>query len=580
MSVAWQRKDISQNMNSPIDPIIEELDCLLLEWEIGSLSETGIQRLREILKSSLEARTHYAKSQLLTAAMSLESEAGLALATARETNAPRGDARTVNPASTTTGTAATSFSPWKRWAALAATILIGVLLGRVLIPGETDTVSDTLPGNVATDRPRGKREATAQGVAVLSRLVDIEWNDENVYEVGDALPPGRLAIKSGWAQVEFFCGATVVLEGPAEFELASSTLARIHAGRLRAQVPPAAIGFTIETNDMRVVDLGTEFGLMVSPEGANVHVFDGEVELHDQPSRDEGKTKQMLTAGQAVSRKANGDWAASDSDAEQFVSIEQLESQEIGRQKRRLLHWQAWSQKLREDPRLIAYYAFDDNGGWQRRLTSDIGNSPQLDGAIVGAGRLAGRWPGKGALEFKRSGDRVRVNIPGEFGSLTFACWTRIDSLDRWYNSLFLTDGYEQGEPHWQILDSGQLFFSTRFTKTKGKGPSHQPILSKPFWNPSLSGKWIHLATTYNVETQKVTHYLNGKMLSEGTIPDDLAVQTTRIGKASIGNWASPNKPDAHYAIRNLNGSIDEMTIFAAALTPEEILDFYENGKP
>ena len=66
----------------------------------------------------------------------------------------------------------------------------------------------------------------------------------------------------------------------------------------------------------------------------------------------------------------------------------------------------------------------------------------------------------------------VRVEILGEFDSLTFACWVKIDSLDRWYNSLFLTDHYNQGEPHWQILDTGQLFFSVRHKADDARGPA------------------------------------------------------------------------------------------------------------
>ena len=66
-----------------------------------------------------------------------------------------------------------------------------------------------------------------------------------------------------------------------------------------------------------------------------------------------------------------------------------------------------------------------------RKLRSSIvPRNRDLDGAIVGAKRVAGRWPNKGAIEFKRPGDRVRVDIPGEFESLTFACWVKIDSLD------------------------------------------------------------------------------------------------------------------------------------------------------
>ena len=95
-----------------------------------------------------------------------------------------------------------------------------------------------------------------------------------------------------------------------------------------------------------------------------------------------------------------------------------------------------------------------------------------------------------------------------------------------------------------------------------------------------MSGQWLQLATTYDVDQKQTTHYLNGLALSQETIPDVQLVSTTRIGKASIGNWSMPTKPDAAFAIRNLNGSIDEFTIFGAALSPEEILEIYENGKP
>ena len=168
---------------------------------------------------------------------------------------------------------------------------------------------------------------------------------------------------------------------------------------------------------------------------------------------------------------------------------------------------------------------------------------------------------------------------------MTFACWVKIDSLDRWYNSLFLTDNYNQGEPHWQILDTGQLFFSVRHKAddvdgTPIKGRTHQEVLSPSFWNPSLSGRWIHLATTYQSDVGKITHYLNGEVLHEEKIAEDLLVTTTRIGAASICNWSIPIKPDAEYAVRNLNGSMDEFMIFSAALDKKEISEIYENGKP
>lgn len=552
-------------------PLIEELDSLLMDWEAGTLDDVGVGRVREILKTNAEARSHFANTQVLTAALQLESGAGLSVGTT--------EGETVLLETDGTGTQTGSNAPrWVSVAVVAASLLACGLVGRSLLTSSPNGK----PNEVATvERPRGAVEATARGVALLTRLVNVSWSDEQTdFDVGDALSPGRISLKSGFAQIEFLCGATVVLEGPVELELTSSTHARIHHGRLRANVPPAAIGFTIEAADIKVVDLGTEFGMSVSDTGSDVHVFDGEVELHAAGLDDTQAEKKMLGAGQAISHSADGDYTPSQSDAEEFVGIERLESQAADQVKQRLENWRRSSQELRKDPRLIAYYSFDDIDGWQRRLKSDIPDTTRLDGAIVGAARLDGRWPGKSALEFKRPSDRVRVDIPGEYGSLTFACWAKIDSLDRWYNSLFLTDGYEQGEPHWQILDTGQLFFSARFTKEKGKGPSHQPILSPSFWNPSLSGKWIHLATTFDVSDNEVSHYLNGRLLSSELIPGKLAVKTTRIGKASIGNWASPIRPDAHYAIRNLNGSIDELAIFSVALTSDEVEKLYEVGKP
>ena len=73
--------------------------------------------------------------------------------------------------------------------------------------------------------------------------------------------------------------------------------------------------------------------------------------------------------------------------------------------------------------RLITYYAFHQDGDWLRRLKSSlVPGKGELDRAIVGAHRVAGRWASKDGLEFKRPGDRVRVQIQGEFTSLAFSC--------------------------------------------------------------------------------------------------------------------------------------------------------------
>ena len=551
----------------------EELDALLFDWEEGALDEAGLQTLRELLKSSALARDRFSQMQILNAALHLEGTAGLA--DASPASSGQRPAETTHCGSTTQKPRRSG-----RWLSAAA-LLIFALGGRLVwlefgSPKPPENITKNNPNTVGLDRDP-ENEATSQGVAMVTRLVDVDWgSDRQPVEVGEALPPGVLSIESGFAQIEFFCGATVVLEGPAELQLESMSRARVRSGRLRAQVPPAARGFSLEVEDMTVVDLGTEFALSVTDNGSNVQVFDGEVELHQSTGE-----KQSLTAGEAVVRSTEGVIEKTVAVPGEFLDISTLERRSREQRAARLEHWREWSQTFRRDPRLITYYAFDQNGGWKRKLNCTLAPTDhELDGAIVGARRTTGRWPGKRALEFKQPGDRVRVQIPGEFSSLTFACWVKIDSLDRWYNSLFLTDNYNQGEPHWQILDTGQLFFSVRARAEDAKGPPHKKVLSPPFWNPSLSGKWLHLATTYNVDQQLVTHYINGNKLYEEKIPEHQVVPTTRIGRATVGNWSSPMRPDAHFAIRNLNGSIDEFALFDAALTAEEIREMYENGKP
>jgi hypothetical protein len=558
------------------DDRFEELESLLLDWEDGTLDDAGVARVREILRTNEDARAHYVRLQMINAVLKCDDDAGLIAPTGHEPGSHAHQSVREQHVKDGLASVAASWRP-RRWMLAVAALVICVLTGRLIqleLAGRPVSSGQTVAD---TDHRDESDEATSQGVALVTRLVDVTWGeDQNPLEVGDALPPGRLALVSGYAQIEFFCGATVILEGPAELDLQSPLLARVRSGKLRVQVPPAARGFSLEIDDLKVVDLGTEFGLSVSPEGANVQVFDGEVELQ-QPGAD----KLRLTTGEALVRTADGAYEETEVTPDSFLDIATLESWAQGQRDDRYERWRVWSEEFRRDERLIAYYAFDQKDAWQRRLNSSLEPANrELDGAIVGAQRVPGRWPSKGSLEFKRPGDRVRVQIPGEYSSLTFSCWVKIDSLDRWYNSLFLTDNYNQGEPHWQILDTGQLFFSVRVKDDDNTGPEHRKVLSPPFWTPSLSGKWLHLATTFSVAEKRVTHYLNAEVLHTESIPDNQLVRTTRFGRSTIGNWSSPQRPDAHFAIRNLNGRIDEFAILAAALTANEIKEIYTNGKP
>ena len=133
-------------------------------------------------------------------------------------------------------------------------------------------------------------------VAALSGTEACKWGSGSLpTETGSRLLAGRLRLVEGLARISFADGAEVTLEGPADFELVSSSRCILHAGRLVAKVPTQAIGFTVDTATAVIKDLGTEFGVNAR-EGlsADVHVFDG---LVDVRHRSTGRVEHMRTGG-------------------------------------------------------------------------------------------------------------------------------------------------------------------------------------------------------------------------------------------------------------------------------------------
>ena len=110
-----------------------------------------------------------------------------------------------------------------------------------------------------------RKGTTSKAVAMLNRVVDAQWNQrDEAPRLGAPLEPGWLRLKSGLAQIVFYSGARVVIEGPTELQIISESEASCRSGRLTAEVPPQARGFRVDTPQMKVTDLGTSFGLDVA----------------------------------------------------------------------------------------------------------------------------------------------------------------------------------------------------------------------------------------------------------------------------------------------------------------------------
>ncbi|MEM1294155.1 MAG: LamG-like jellyroll fold domain-containing protein [Verrucomicrobiota bacterium] len=412
-------------------------------------------------------------------------------------------------------------------------------------------------------------EPVAMGFGVLAEQSDAVWADHRLRR-GDLLPQGLVKLKSGIAQLELFSGVTVILEGNAEFEVHSAMEMSVNSGKLRAIVPEPAQGFRVKTASGDLVDLGTEFAIDVTPEHADLHVFDGEIEWHPT-----SESVSRLIDGESMRWTADGERGDMLTDPEQFPGVADMRTHRSLRREQ----WARHSRELQQDSRLLAYFAPEPGQESSRSLIDK--SASRNNGVIVRAKTSENRWEApNSALDFSPMGSRVRLAISGEHEALTFYCWARIDSLDRWFNSLFLTDGHELQEPHWQIMNDGRLFFSVK-KQEGGKGRLDKHVAySPPIWTPALSGQWMQIATVYNGSAGTTTHYLNGEQISHDQLSSDMIVSKVRIGAASIGNWSEPMREDPHFAVRNLNGAIDEFAIFAAALSAQEIHELYQKGRP
>lgn len=127
-------------------------------------------------------------------------------------------------------------------------------------------------------RPAIPVNAIAQIVAIS----DAAWQpDAQVHHEADGLQKGAsLGLARGLIEIMFACGASVILEGPATFDITDGSTATLSRGRLVATLEKPTGPFSIHTPSAVVTDRGTQFGVEVDAAGkTEVRVFAGLVEL-------------------------------------------------------------------------------------------------------------------------------------------------------------------------------------------------------------------------------------------------------------------------------------------------------------
>ncbi len=554
----------------------------------SSATPEQFERLQVLLEQDPAVRTLFLDYSDLQAALMRrfgqpDEEAGdLPLASPDATLSP-----TATPVPTHRGGSA-----WSRIGfAMAATLLLiagslglrGVLFDisdqSRRLADTAPTVSDTASGESALAEDQ---RASLNGLAVLTHSVDVEWSDGSpTYAKGSPVPAGNLSIDSGLIQIEFYCGAVTVIEGPASFDLLTADRGFLRSGKFRARVPKQARGFTILTRSGDIEDLGTEFAIDMPSDDAlaEVHVLDGEVRFHPKEPNP-GKPPRHLLAGQALQfDDENTKLVAA---ANRFIGSAELESLARQQAKSWKQKWQTHRQELLADPALVALYGHSPEPRWSRMLRN---YAPKADddshGAIVGCSWVPGRWKGTKALRFRNASHRVCVNVPGEHRSLTLATWVAIDDFHPTNNiALIHPDLDQKSVIHWTIdrgVEGATLHFAESVVTWDPKRRQH--------YNSTRHGvsdkhrdQWIHLAMVYDADRRLVSHYSNGNLI--GTKPIE-KLNPLSIGIANLGNWPYRDwAKGTEFEVRNLNGRMDEFVILSRAMQDAEIAAMHRVGKP
>lgn len=538
------------------DKDVIELNELLDRLVEKNLSYDQKKRLENWLSESAEARKFYVS--YIDMSVSLGYYADEILADNENEEEPKGVRKIIH-----------FFQPW---IPLAALFLLGIYLYFTLpvpkfwLDEKTEAVAQTLfqDGEASTllERPT---------VAVLTRSVGLKWNSTTYQhpDNGSPIQSGEFSFAQGMAQLEFMQGATAILEGPMQTNLLHANGLSVKFGKLRAHVPKVAQGFTVDLPMGKVIDLGTDFGVEVHPEGsAEVYVYRGKVSYQGYDF-DGDRVARELSGGEAIYLDSFGVLTPLDMPSGNFAGSADLASRSLENAHRRRAAWLQKSKQIAAAPNTLLYYGFDGHDSWSRVLKDETKrDNGDGDGAVIGCNWTEGRWPGKGALQFAQDNDRVCLNINQSLKAATLVAWLRLDSLGQEGAPLVFSRPHIEGAVGWAVSSSGKLVLEI---KTSNLFEKYESAVA---FSADRLGKWVHLATSFDGDKKWINHFINGRSFSREKISQ---AKSITLKKGLLGHFhAFPNRnPNL-----SLKGSIDEFAIFDSAWEEDAIRELYEVGCP
>lgn len=496
-----------------------EFDLLVDRHLDGGLDPDGQDRLESLLKTDASLRARFwelARIHGQIAWVAQERHADLPANEAVVADRALRDSSTKIPQATSAQAQhrrprshlRTTPSIWRRLLPMALAAGIAVAAGLTWLTG------GPLPTMPVTDD------------AVIADLANVRWQSGTGPAVGEAVGNRQLLLESGLAQVRFASGATVILQGPASFVARSARGGHLDHGRLTARVPDSAKGFTVEADGVRVIDLGTEFGLAVGAKArreGEIAVFDGMVQV--TPTTAQVLFPQVLHHGEATRVDASGQLKTISYDDSAFV---------------RAMPAELASPLL--DRGLMAWWRMDETSGSVLRDSSGRGHDAQVRGAIIEQLSVTGHH-GRAVRFVDRSFAEIANHPDFTLMEMTLFAWVRPEANQRIDAQIICKQGsYGLAMPR----NEAMKFYFWHMDR----------VVDHPF----KQDHWVNLCATFDGAIRRF--YVDGVRIA--TINSPTAPKTdepVRLGTIEDGK----NRD------RLFQGAIDEIRIYNRALSENEV---------
>ncbi len=405
-------------------------------------------------------------------------------------------------------------------------------------------------------------EASPGAEWTVAHQSEQEGDNQNTMRRGS-----RVVLESGVIELVFDNGVRSVVSAPAELLYKETDVVELTHGHAWFHVPKEAVGFTVETDELRVVDLGTEFGVSAGASDYDeVHVFTGRVEVTALRNR---RAKEIHSVGSGRKLTLHGEFEKIQARASEFLTVLPTAQPCI-------------------------HLAFDGKGEGMLAVNSTLGTEEPVVSFVekYSESQTFKSVNGQFGGAFESFGNGyVKTNWKGILGNKprTLSYWIKLKPGEDHYHAV-------AGWGSRVLTGSNSAFYSIACSPDSG---TLSGLSFGVNWVtgsvPIADGDWHHIAYTYSgdlgsdalpdivgyVDGKEDTLHWNDVTYDEDKNPISPPVFTGSERDKAKNLWVfGPIHNDRKKNTEEVHRSIDELYVFPRVLQSEEILSLYQKNRP